>query len=178
MKDTENNDRYNLAKFKILMVLSNSGSMNSVMIADRTFKTVAQTTTVLNRLRSQKHIKQVAYTGKNNGCSSRFKITNEGKKYLLLLRERFVKGQDLNLYYPPRRTQLKDIDYQWWEQEKAIERKHLDEIEERARSKPLSAEYIKRELVEKGHLQPQKAQPPKAITLDYIERMVAEANKV
>jgi hypothetical protein len=176
MKDTENNDRYNLAKFKILTVLSNSGAMNSVQVAERTFKTVPQTTTVLNRLRKQKHIKQVAYAGKNDGCSSRFKITNEGKKYLLRLRDRFVKGLDLNLYYPPMKAELKDVDLQWWEHEKAIERKHLDEIMDNQK-KPLSPEYAMNQLRNKEGAITQKNIPPKPYTQDEIDAILKDIEK-
>lgn len=178
MKDTENNDRYNLAKFKILMTLSTMESGNSVMIAKRTFKTVPQTTPILRTLLRQKRIKLVQFTSKNDGCSSRFKITNNGRKYLFQLKERFIKGLDLNLYNNPTKVQLKDIDIQWWEQEKEIMKKQADKTAENLKN-PLSVEYAVNELRKMGAIPQkgaltQKALPPKALTQEESRRIIAE----
>ncbi len=168
----KNPDRWNLAKFKILMTLSNSGAMNSVKIAERTFKTVPQTTNVLQNLLRQKLVKRISCTSKNDGCSHKYKITPQGERYLPRLRERFIHSQSLNFKYAPYPVLYKEIDLKWWEQEEAIEQKHLDEVAENLKN-PLSAEYAADELRKTGATQT-KALPPKAMTQDEIDAILKD----
>jgi DNA-binding MarR family transcriptional regulator len=115
MRLREDPDRYNLAKFKILKSLANMGEANSIQLSKRTFKTIYETAMVLRRLVRQKHIKKIVQI--SDGCSFKYRLTKGGERYLLELQFRFLRGQSLNLYYPPCPAQLKPIDLQWKEQE-------------------------------------------------------------
>ncbi|MFZ3167405.1 MAG: hypothetical protein WA130_07295 [Candidatus Methanoperedens sp.] len=94
-------DRWNLAKLKVLRTIGRLGDANSLMIAERTRKSVNATDRRLKDLLRFKHIKTIPYPHKNDGCCSRYQLTTKGIKYLTTLENRFLYSQDLNLKYNP-----------------------------------------------------------------------------